>query len=390
MSFAPYEEPDMNSSFLEKRALRRFLAVYFAAISLTVIGFATLLYDMELKNLQERLAAKLHAQATTIAFRAIDAQMMHKSFFIDPHVSYRLHDSDGHLIRGNFRENVSSKAGFFIQNECAYYVSKAARSHLGIDTIIVRDCSYGEKKREILQKNILIASLSFIVLLGVGWYLGRLFLEPMKRGIEELDRFIKDSTHELNTPVTAMMLALSKIKEESRYAKIAKMSALRISKIYEDLTYLNFGGETSKEPVSIDNVVEELLDLFALTIEQKQLQIEKRLSPCTITANKKEMELLVKNLIDNAVKYAPPHSPVTISLQDCSLQISNRINTKAPKDLQAIFERYKRADSSTGGFGIGLNIVKTICQKYDFSYKAMIRDAIITLRIDCKGNKCTH
>ena len=381
MPSAPYEESAMNSSFLEQRALKRFLLIYFAAISLTVIGFATLLYDMELKNLQERLAAKLHDQATAIAFRAIDAQMMHKPFFIDPNVSYRLLDSDGHLIRGNFSENISTKAGFFIQNECAYYVSKASRGHLGIDTIIVRDCSYGEKKREILQKNILIASLSFIVLLGVGWYLGRLFLEPMKRGIEELDRFIKDSTHELNTPVTAMMLALSKIDKNDRYAKIAKASALRISKIYEDLTYLNFGAEGSKEQVAIDKVIEELLELFSLAIEQKRLQITTNLTPCTVTANKKEMELLVKNLIDNAIKYAPPRSPITISLQDCTLQISNRISGQAPKDLQAIFERYKRADSSTGGFGIGLSIVKKVADKYGFNITTSIENQTIRFSV---------
>ena len=371
----------MNSSFLEKRALGRFLVVYFAAITLTVMGFATLLYDMELKNLQARLAAKLHDQATAIAFRAIDAQMMHKPFFIDPHVSYQLLDSDGHLIRGNFRENISPKTGFFIQNECAYYVSKAARGHLGIDTIIVRDCTYGKKKREILQKNLFIATLSFIVLLGVGWYLGRLFLEPMKRGIEELDRFIKDSTHELNTPVTAMMLALSKINKNDRYAKIAKASALRISKIYEDLTYLNFGADSTKEQVAIEKIIEELLELFSLAIEQKRLQTKKCLTPCTITANKKEIELLLKNLIDNAIKYAPPHSTIVISLQECSLQISNHIGGQAPKDLRTLFERYKRADSSTGGFGIGLSIVKKVADKYGFSVTTSIENQTIVFSV---------
>ena len=371
----------MNSSFLEKRALKRFLLVYFAAATLTIASFTLLLYKMEIQKLQEHLSAKLHTQATTIAFHAIDAQMLGKPFFIDAKTQYLLFDPQGRIVRSNFTAKIPLREGFFIQNGCAYYASKAARGHMGIDTIIVRDCSYAEQKRQILYKNILIAFVSFVLLLGVGWYLGRLFLEPMKRGIEELDRFIKDSTHELNTPVTAMMLALSKIKDSSRYARIAKMSALRISKIYEDLTYLNFGSEEATQKIDVAQTIEELVELFALAIEQKELNIEKALASCTIEANPKEIELLIKNLIDNAIKYAPPRSTVTITLQDCALQISNRIEGKAPKNLHTIFERYKRADSSTGGFGIGLSIVKSVCEKYGLHYDVQRIDGSITFRI---------
>ena len=371
----------MNLSFLEKRALRRFLLVYFAATILTIAAFTLLLYKMEVQKLQEYTTTKLHDQATTIAFRAIDAQMLGKSFFIDTKTQYRLIDSQGNILQDNFSMQIPRHIGFFIQNGCAYYTSKAAKGHLRIDTIVVRDCSYAEQKRQILYKNVLIALISFLLLLGVGWYLGRLFLEPMKRGIEELDRFIKDSTHELNTPVTAMMLALSKIKDSSRYAKIAKMSALRISKIYEDLTYLNFGSEEATQKIDIAHIIEELVELFALAIEQKELNVKKSLASCTIEANPKEIELLIKNLIDNAIKYAPPCSTVTITLQGCALQISNRIEGKAPKNPHILFERYKRADSSTGGFGIGLSIVKSVCEKYGFHYDVRLVDRSITFRI---------
>jgi len=371
----------MNLSFLEKRALRRFLLVYFAATILTIAAFTLLLYKMEVQKLQEYTTTKLHDQATTIAFRAIDAQMLGKSFFIDTKTQYRLIDSQGNILQDNFSTQIPRRIGFFIQNGCAYYTSKAAKGHLGIDTIIVRDCSYAEQKRQILYKNVLIALTSFLLLLGVGWYLGRLFLEPMKRGIEELDRFIKDSTHELNTPVTAMMLALSKIKDSSRYAKITKMSALRISKIYEDLTYLNFGSEETTQKIDIAHIIEELVELFALAIEQKGLNVEKSLASCTIEADPKEMELLIKNLIDNAIKYAPARSTVTISLQGCALQISNLFEGKAPKNLHTLFERYRRADRSTGGFGIGLSIVKSVCEKYGFHYEVRLIDGSITFRI---------
>ena len=209
----------MNLSSFEKRAFKRFLLVYFAAITLTIASFAALLYDMELKNLHERLAAKLHDQATTIAFGAIDAQMRGKPFFIDKTISYQLFDAHGNLLKGNFVALLPNKDGFFTKDECAYYVNKAARGHLNIYTIVVRTCSYNQHKKEILIKNILLTFISLILLLGVGWYLGKLFLEPMKRGIEELDRFIKDSTHELNTSIAAMTLALSKMKPKRSLRK---------------------------------------------------------------------------------------------------------------------------------------------------------------------------
>lgn len=371
----------MNLYSLKKRSLGLFLVIYFGAITITIIGFTSLLYKMEIKNLQERFATKLHNQATTIAFRAIDAQMIHKPFFIDKEVAYLLLDSNNHPIKGTFKLPQNIEQEFTIIDGCAYYVEKGAKGHLGIDTIIVRDCSYKREKRAILYKNLLIAILSFIPLLAIGWYLGKLFLRPWQKRIQELDRFIKDSTHELNTPVTTIMLALSKLKEQSRYTHIAKMSTLRITKLYEDLTYINFGSNTTPEQIDIKEIIEQLLHLFCIMQEHKKITLQTKLSSCTIQADPKEIELLLKNLIDNAYKYAPINSTITISLESCQFTITNSLASSLPKDVESLFERYTRGSNSSGGFGIGLSIVKTVCQKYNFSIKVSTKRDQITFTL---------
>ncbi|WP_457595084.1 sensor histidine kinase [Hydrogenimonas sp.] len=373
----------MALSPYEKRSLLRFMAIYLGAVLLVVLAFSALFYKIDSESIRERIFSQLRMTAMQIAASAVDAQMRGKRFTIPPEVGcdYLLLGPQGRRIDGCIAERVDLTREAYTENGCAYYVDRSARGHLGIDYIVVRDCSLRERIAACAKNVILSALAAFGFLVLVGWYLGRLFLRPMREKIESMDRFIHDSTHELNTPVTTMLLALQKIeKNECRpsHLRALQMSGRLIARVYEDLTFLLLRERQSEEArgerVDIAAKVRESLDFFSILAEQKRLKVASDLAPCFVEADPHHIALLVKNLLDNAIKYTRPGGEVHLSLEGCRLVVRDTGVGIEKEKLERIFDRFERANSVEGGLGIGLDIVATICRIYGFSLDVRSRE----------------
>ncbi len=376
----------MSLSYYEKRSLFRFMCIYISSVLIVIIGFGMLFYVVEIESYKDKVFNKLRIEAFKIVSSAIDAHMKQKKFTIPKNSDFMLLDKNKQFIDGTFKEEVDTKKDFFIKNGSAYYVDKGAKGHLGINFIVLKDKDFENYLKSIFKKTIFISLFAFIFLMSVGWYLGKLFLKPMKEKIKELDKFIKDSTHELNTPVTSILLATQKIEQKGAnptYVKTLKMSSKLISKIYQDMSFISFNQHSNceKKLVDISKKLDNSLDFFALLIEQKDLKIKKEINPCHIKADPNHIDILIKNLVDNAIKYAKPNSIITVTLKNCTLSVTNEGKTIKNDKLLQIFERYERDDETTGGFGIGLDIVSTICKKYHFKIDVISKNDVTTFKI---------
>jgi two-component system OmpR family sensor kinase len=78
---------------------------------------------------------------------------------------------------------------------------------------------------------------------------------------------------------------------------------------------------------------------------------------------------LVNNLISNAIKYSKSNSSINISLKDNIFSVEDFGIGISPSEQAEIFKRYKRGNNIEGGFGIGLDIVKRVCQEYDLKLR---------------------
>lgn len=217
---------------------------------------------------------------------------------------------------------------------------------------------------------------ALIVMVGiVGFFLVRLSLKPLNQKIEELNLFIKDTTHEINTPLSVLQMSVDRIdkskleeKDLKKFASI-QVASRTLESIYHSLIYTSFGRlESTIEDIELSNLIKERLNYFEMLFAQKNISISTSLQETYLKANAKSISLVIDNLLSNAYKYTPKNGSVEIKTykegESSYLCVKDNGYGIAPQDLAHIFKRYTRFDSSKGGFGLGLSIVKKICEEF--------------------------
>jgi len=208
------------------------------------------------------------------------------------------------------------------------------------------------------------------VLMIIAFYLSKTALAPLHAKITALNRFIKDSTHEINTPLSVILMSIETADKKSLSQRNLKRinnietAAKTLSHIYEDLTYLSFGASRAapKEELNFKEILSERLEFFAPFFAKRALDLRLNLKDALINANTYELKRAVDNLLSNAVKYTNSGGYVTVSLSKDELKISNSGEGLSKEQQDKIFERYTRFNEGQGGFGIGLNLVKRACE----------------------------
>ena len=275
------------------------------------------------------------------------------------------YDKDEFPLYTEIEDVARFDTGFFVDNMKCYTVTEDKSEHLGVHYIVLKESDLAKSLHELRIKIIGYLVFSFILMGIVGYFLGRLFLKPVREQIESLDKFISDTTHELNTPISAILMTIQSLKGvEPKKMKRLEASAKRLSTMYGSLTYRLEGGVEASEKLCLATIVEERIEFIKELIDSKHLSIDLNLSPTKVAMPKRSVYRLIDNLISNAIKYSDAGGSINISLKNNVLNVQDRgigIDEKMQED---IFRRYYRANNERGGFGIGLNIVLSICKKY--------------------------
>lgn len=254
---------------------------------------------------------------------------------------------------------------FFVQGGRCYNIEVDEKDHLGIRYIVLKENELAETLQRLRMRIISYLILSFILMGIVGYFLGRLFLQPVREQIESLDRFISDTTHELNTPISAILMTVQSLKgiEEKKLTRL-QASAKRLSMMYGSLTYRLEGKEEKDERVSIAGIAKERIEFMKELIESKRLSVKIETEPLYFFMSKRSATRLIDNLLSNAVKYSNPGDSITLTIKDRVLKVKDTGIGIPPEVQKDIFKRYQRANEERGGFGIGLSIVLSICEEY--------------------------
>lgn len=195
--------------------------------------------------------------------------------------------------------------------------------------------------------------------------------------------FVANASHELKTPAASIQAAAETIRNAStedpsvvpRFAEQLERDALRLSRIVSDLLDLSRleSGSDLAERVALDAVVREEAARFEEPAAAAGLTLAVefgRVPP--VAGASRDLALLVRNLIDNAIRYTKPGGRVDIAIAGgdgvAKLTVRDTGVGIPTRDIPRVFERFYRVDRArsreTGGTGLGLSIVKHVAENH--------------------------
>jgi two-component system OmpR family sensor kinase len=234
-----------------------------------------------------------------------------------------------------------------------------------------------------LLRNIVLFMIGGGVVFAVlGYFLGRLFIAPMRESVEQMNRFIDDTTHELNTPISTILTNIEMIEALDRGHEVREelgriaIASRTLSRMYDDLTYLrlNHAYHRQVRDLAMATLVQERIDYFRAEAEAKGVEFHAALSPVSLRMDENDAVRLIDNLLSNAVKYNRTDGTVSVTLDAERLIVADTGIGIAPEKIATLHERFRRANTSEGGFGIGLNIVHRIVHHYGYTMQIDSRE----------------
>ena len=213
----------------------------------------------------------------------------------------------------------------------------------------------------------ILLSIVVLVFFLSFFFLNR-FALPFKMVNQKLDNFIKDSMHEINTPLSIINvnIDLFNLKNpQNKYLQRIKAATKTLSNIYNDMDYLIKNQRIVFEYQEIDAsaFVRERVLYFDEVAAMKGISISSEIEDGIILHfNTTQLQRILDNNISNAIKYSHEQSRIEVTFRRideyCCLIFKDY--GFGIEDTKRIFERYYREETGKGGFGIGLDIVKTI------------------------------
>jgi two-component system, OmpR family, phosphate regulon sensor histidine kinase PhoR len=204
------------------------------------------------------------------------------------------------------------------------------------------------------------------------------------RRVEAMRRdFVADASHELKTPAAAIQAAAETVQRAlesrdqsgaTRFAADVRREAVRLSRIVSDLLDLSRleSERPGTDPVRLDRVVTEEVERLGSVVNDAGVQVTVEAGPVTVRGSSKDLALMLRNLLDNAVRYTPPGGNVAVSLSEDGGRVVLTVRDTGvgipSRDLPRIFERFYRVDRArsrdTGGTGLGLSIARHVVEQH--------------------------
>lgn len=366
-------------SSAENKTIKNVLILYITSTILLLLTLSYSYYNYQQQELQtaDKIVMKKQAKDIYSKLENIHKSMLSSAEYPKEFKS-AIYDIDKNLIYSTLKnQNIDLDKEIYIKDGYRYFVYEMSPYYMGSAYIVI------EQKPKSMMDNIdsnmiILALVIIMIIIVTALFLVKLILKPLRDSVELLDRFIKDTTHELNTPVSTILtnieLLQNSILDKKMVKKVDRIqtASLTISNIYDDLVFLVLNHKVSSinEKVDINRLIKDRVEYFNILFKSKRLSVkidEKDI--LTREIDRKKITRLVDNLISNSIKYTNIETHIDISIDKIGFSIQDRGDGMTKDEIEKIFDRYSRFNNTQGGFGIGYNIIYTIAKEYDIDIK---------------------
>jgi signal transduction histidine kinase len=199
--------------------------------------------------------------------------------------------------------------------------------------------------------------------------------------------FLRYTVHETNTPLSVILTSIELYNMQNpkdKHLSKIEVAVKNIFSIYDDLSYL-----VKKDQVEYPKVVLDLesflrgrIEFFSEVAQMSKLEFvyEPHAMNVFIYFNETKLQRVLDNTLTNAIKYTPAYEKISVVLETNGTFVNLSVGSKSKeiKDTSKIFEAYYREESRVDGFGLGLQLVKSICEEEDVGIDVSSHDGINT------------
>lgn len=223
--------------------------------------------------------------------------------------------------------------------------------------VILPQEKFDELLQAIFLKVVFLYTLVFFSILLFALFYSFYALHPLKKALHLLEEFLKDLIHDLNTPVTSILLNTQWLAKQnpSEALERIELGAKTISSLHKNLEAMHNGFIQNYETIELSNFLHVRANPFQKLYPH--LTFHFNLSPYEFYCDIDALSRIVDNLLSNACKYNTKKGQITLSNDEVGLCIED--TGLGIKNIRRIFDRYYK--ESSRGMGIGLHIVKKYC-----------------------------
>ena len=287
----------------------------------------------------------------------------------------------------NFLAEYDDSLNNFSRGYQIFAQSATAAENLAVDeSLVVVALDWKEAAVKELRLRILTSILFTIIIITAFYLTVRTMLRQKKLG-EIKNDFINNMTHEFKTPIATISLAVDAMKNEKVLQDRSKMNYFSAI-IKEENQRMNRQVETilkasqlekqelelNMQPLHVHETIKDVVDNFALQLQQKGGKAELVLNAANdlVMADEVHLSNMVNNLIDNAVKYSKENTPLLLKMatqsngKNLTIRVEDNGIGMNKETVKRVFERFYRAHTgnlhNVKGFGLGLSYVKTVVE----------------------------
>nr|MBP3725103.1 HAMP domain-containing histidine kinase [Campylobacter sp.] len=210
-----------------------------------------------------------------------------------------------------------------------------------------RSNAHKQEISELKFKILLIVSFTLLAISIFAYLILRLSYLPLFNQIKALNNFIADTTHEINTPLSVILMSIEMFdKDPKKYLENIKISAKNMSELYSDLA-LNLKFQPNKiTQINLTQLIKNKVQIFELPASNKNIKFELNLiDGVNLNSDEFKFGKIIDNLLSNAIKYSFKDEIIKINLTKNKFSVSDKGIVIKKREMNKIYDKFTRFDT---------------------------------------------